>query len=503
MNIVDKYTSDSSSRWQLFGFVGVLVLLVVALLAPSIITSALFLGILFLYSVIFPAKALSFLIIYFPARPFFIETNTHLKVMAEVIIFACLVNILVQNLRNVKSLFSFYWFEIAYLAFCAIGAISAFLNDVDPVAIVTQLRAFILTYLVFYITKRIILNKRDIKWYLWITLIVAFVLSILGIVEKISDKTWLFPVAWEGFAISPTNGDRVYGLTKNPNVLASFLAISFFTSFYLKGILPDWRKYAVWAAMIVIGTTAVLTYSRGTILSFAGAFVIYVVWKREWLKTVSIICTLAVAALLALGVVEPVTKAMDVRSTATVLPPGEMPEAPGEEDEGSSNAQLDRIRDSVSESTLGQSMAGGRLWVVKKGFEVYKDYPIYGSGFATFGDSASLGYGSPIYEKYDMRPGIYSDNQYIQVIAQTGTLGVIAFACFLIGLFIFLVKNRDIQGYSFVLLLFVAVVASSLLYNTWEDKTVTFFLFGMMGVFLSLNKQSQGYVFSERRTMIS
>ena len=50
------------------------------------------------------------------------------------------------------------------------------------------------------------------------------------------------------------------------------------------------------------------------------------------------------------------------------------------------------------------------------------DYPIIGTGFGTYGDSASLSYQSPIYEKYRITTEIYSDNQYIQIITQTGTL---------------------------------------------------------------------------------
>lgn len=473
--------SRSSTKLQIGGFVGVLALFIVSLLVPTTISSLLFYSGLFVYTVLFPTKALTFLLIYFPARSFYIEINPDLKALAEVIVFGGLLHILVSSRKQLSSLFHFYWFELAFLAFCLIGSISAYLNDVGIMAIVTQLRAFLLMYLVFYIMKRLVLKKDDFQWYLWTTFFIASILSILGIIEKISDKTWLFPAAWEGFAISPTNGDRIYGLAKNPNVLSSFLVIALFTSMYLKQQLVGWKHKMVWVGIILIGITSVLTYSRGTMLALGVALIVYVIWKRNWKNVLQIGIVLATSAVLALYVVEPATSFFDIKSQET-----EVPVEPGSNiDEDEKNAQKERIKETFSSDTLGQSASSGRLWIIERGFDVFKDYPIAGSGFATFGDSASLAYGSPIYTEYEMRPDIYSDNQYIQIIAQTGILGVLAFAAFLISIFVMLLKKRNEPVAMFTLLLFVAVVSSCVVYNTWEDKTVTLFMFGFMGIVFS------------------
>ena len=476
-----------TTKWQMISFFGVLALFALTLIVPVKVITLLFFFCLFVYSMLFPSKALTLLLIYFPARSFFVESNPSLKVFAEVIILACLIHIIWASRKQLKNLFHFHWFELALFSFCAVGTISAFFNNVSIVAIITQLRAFLLTYAVFYIVKRLKIKKEDIQWYLWTTFFVASFLSILGIVEKISDKTWLFPVAWEYFAMSPTNGDRVYGLVKNPNVLASFLVIALFTSYYLKNQLPGWKHKVVWIGIILMGTTSILTYSRGTLLALAVAFGVYIVWKRPWKKMMEFASIFVASLVLAIGVVEPVTKWLAIQPE-DVIPPSSVP-GDGEGFEEDENAQKDRIITTFSSDTVGESQKGGRLWLVDMGFDIFRDYPIAGSGFATFGDSASLVYGSPIYESYKIREGIYSDNQYIQVIAQTGVLGVVTFGAFLLTIFSLLLKRRNEPGVEFALLLFVAIVASSVVYNTWEDKIVTLYMFGLLGVIFSLHKK--------------
>ena len=481
----DKVKSlRQSPKGQMAAFFCVLAFFVLSLIVPSAITGAIFFVVLFAFTLLLPTKGLAFLILYFPARPFYIEVNTFLKIAGEVVVFAALLHVLWASRKNLKSLFHFYAFEIGFFAFCAIGSAGAFLNGVSLMAIITQLRAFLLLYLVFYVMKRLAIKKDDINWYTFLTVAMGVLLAFLGIIEKISDKTWLFPAAWEYFSISPTNGGRVYGLAKNPNVLASFLLIAVFAAIYLKGRLSGWKHKLAWAAILLIGTAAVLTYSRGTLLALAVGFVVYVIWKRNWKQTAQIICIGVASLVLALYVVEPAASYLDITSEGAPVPVE--PGVDGNDEGNKTNDQINRIETTFDADTIGLSASGGRLWILKKGFEVFGDYPIIGSGFATFGDSASLAYGSPIYGDYGLRDGIYTDNQYIQVIAQTGVLGVIAFAVFVLSIFYHLLKRRNTPEGMFTMLLFIGVMASCVVYNTWEDKSVTLYLYGLLGIVLSL-----------------
>ena len=86
----------------------------------------------------------------------------------------------------------------------------------------------------------------------------------------------------------------------------------------------------------------------------------------------------------------------------------------------------ERFGETFDQSNLALMTESGRFFYIEKGFEVFKDYPVAGAGFGSFGGSATLSYGSPIYKFYGIRSDIYggkyfySDNQYIQVIAETG-----------------------------------------------------------------------------------
>jgi len=466
-------TNYISEKWQLYGFVGVLALFALSLLFPTTITTVLFYVGLLVYAVLFPVKALAFLLIYFPVRAFYIEISPQLKLAGEIVIFGGLLHILWNARKDILSLFRFHWFELALFAFCAIGSISAYLSGVSIMAIITQLRAFLLMYLLYYIVKRLVVKKEDIYWYVWTAFIVASILSVFGLIEKFSDKTFLYPADWSVYAGSKTNGPRIYGLAGNPNVLASFLVLAVFTSLYLKGLLSGWKQKMVWVGIFLISTVSILTYSRGTMLAMLVAFVVYIVWKRNWKNVLRITTILAVSCALAFGVVEPLNKAYGIVN----------PDA---------RDQYERLFGTFSSETLDNSINNGRLWIIKNGWTIFQDHPIAGSGFATFADSATLSYYSPIYEQYDLHKGIYSDNQYIQVLAQTGILGTIAFLLFLLGMFVVILKRRDKPFFEFTMLLFVAVVAGSLVYNAWEEKTITLFMYGLLGILCSKSELVQG-----------
>ena len=67
----------------------------------------------------------------------------------------------------------------------------------------------------------------------------------------------------------------------------------------------------------------------------------------------------------------------------------------------------------------------GRIYYVKKALEIFKDEPLTGYGLATFGSAATQTYSSPTYEQYNITWNFYSDNEYIQILAETGVIGLL------------------------------------------------------------------------------
>lgn len=112
-------------------------------------------------------------------------------------------------------------------------------------------------------------------------------------------------------------------------------------------------------------------------------------------------------------------------------------------DENRDNQVLSNVRDSfdVSSGTrfgelkdqqMYTSDYNGRLYSVVMAGKILRDHPVFGTGFGTFGSSASLTWEPPIYRTYKLRENFYADNQYACVLAETGALGFVLFFAFLL-----------------------------------------------------------------------
>jgi putative inorganic carbon (hco3(-)) transporter len=433
-----------------------------------------------LYAFLKPKNALLLLIMYFPVRTFLIEVNPALKGIGDLIIIAIFLKIIFMYRKKIKSLFHFDYFEISFIIFCIVGSISALITGVSPVAIIFQLRAFVIAFLLYYIVKRLDITKEDIYKFLWVVVFTALIICIQGLIEKISVRTLMLPDSWEQKRISPTNKDRIYGLIGNPNVLAVFLSLSFVLTLVLRKLVEAKKvKSLLFVVLILIAGTLELTYSRGTFLALGVAVITYFLLTKN-LKSIGIILTTIVLATIC--IFYPSNFLAD--SYSKKLEKAQAGETQGEEQppEANENKPSDRIGETFDEDTLSLSRKSGRLFVVEKGFQVFKDNPIIGTGFATFGDSATKSFSSPIYEQYGITRNIYSDNQYIQIIAQTGTLGVLIFATFLLGMLWMLWKYRKENAFAIPFLaLLIGTFVWGLFYNIWENKTFTVYYFIILG----------------------
>jgi putative inorganic carbon (hco3(-)) transporter len=456
---------------------------VLALIVPLQLVGLAAAAALAIYAFLQPKHGLLILLMYFPTRSFLIEINPALKIVGDLIILAAFARIVLMQLqkKDWKGIFHFHLFEWGFFLFCAVGAISAYLTGVTLGAIIFQLRAFLITYIVFYIVKRLDITKEDIKRFLWTTFWMAVLLCVQGLVEKMSLRTLLMPEKWVLRQLSPNNRTRIYSLINNPNVLSVYLSIAFMLTLYLKTFVQGKTKWLINIGMLLMLGVITLTYSRGTWIGFVVALIVYFIFSKDWRRTGNIF----VAAVLSIILVHiPVVQATNYFQHEGV---GDIPRTGAPEDNGETpSVQTDRITSSFEKSTLELSKTTGRLFIVNKGLEVFKDHPIMGTGFATFGDSAAKGYSSPIYEEYGINHNIYSDNQYIQIIAQTGALGVILFAVFLLGMLFLLWKKRKDTNLALPLIgVLLGVFVMGVLYNIWEEKTYTTYFFMMLAFVLT------------------
>ncbi|MFQ3545393.1 O-antigen ligase family protein [Halobacillus rhizosphaerae] len=436
-------------------------------------------------------SALALLFLYYPVRPFLLEFNPSLKGIGDIITIFLVLKIAYMNRKNIKSLFHFHWFELAYFGFIIVGAISAYLTGVSVTAIIFEARALMIFYLLFYIVKRLDITKEDIRKVAWTVFFVTIVICIHGLIEKLSLRGLLLPQSWEDMSLSAKNRIRIYGLIGNPNMLAAFLSFAFITVLYLKDQLIEKTK-AVWAVnvgLVLLMGVWFLTYSRGTWIAFTIAMLLYVAFMKNWKVLLNWVITLALGIVL-VGL--PSNFATNYMEKTNF---GSHQRAKQNQFDDSEGSFKNRMKGTFDENFIEGSQRSGRLFIIKKGFSIYPEHPIIGTGFATFGDSATLSYGSPIYDEYNIDREFYSDNQYIQVIVQTGTIGVILFAIYLLNMLYLIWKQRNKSPHFSYLMMSVLLGAfvAGCVYNVWELDVFTLFFFPMLAYLLHSSESTQAF----------
>ncbi|CAG9608486.1 O-antigen ligase family protein [Pseudoneobacillus rhizosphaerae] len=464
-----------------YGFLfSALVLLIIGMFLPSTIALILLTGVFTVFSFLKPKQALLLLLLYVPIRPILIEMNPSLKLIGDAVTFIVLLRVLYDTRKDWKSWFHFHIFEWGFFAFLLIGSFVGLLMGVSPGAVIFQLRTFLIMYLLYFIVSRMKLDKKDYIDFAWVTILVGIVISVHGIVEKLSLRQFLLPESWSAKTLSATNIVRIYGMTGNPNSLAIFMGFAIVCTLYLLYEVKVAQRKLLFGTLVLFSGILLLTYSRGTWIALVVGLIIFILLARKW----NIISPLIIASLLGFilvytpvnyGVQFVKTLDLDIEHNADNVG-------------GTLGGRLGEL---TSEENIDLMVESGRIFYIKKGFEVFKDYPVLGSGFGTFGDSATLSYGSPIYQNYGIRSDIYggknfySDNQYIQVIAETGALGIISFAVFLLGLLLMFWKRRQEKVFlsNFMIALWFSTGVMGLFYNIWELKLFTLFYFILLGAF--------------------
>ena len=479
-----KDFSVNIDRKELTELTLALIVLVLASLVPSVSLPLYLTAVIFaVYAFFRPYQSLVLLVPYVIFRTFFIEYSSGMKLVGDLMTFIVLIRFFLMNLSNWKKWFYFKPFEWAFIAFIIIGSVIGVLNGVSIGAVVFQVRTFVIMYILYYIVSRVNVPKTFLPMLAWITIFSSAVLFVQGIVERISSRSLLMPDAWMEKVLSTTNAVRIYGLVNNPNTLALIMFFGICSAFFLQWLYNgEKHRILLWICQIAFTGLLILTLSRGTWIVAIVFLVFFILLSRKWKLLLNIAITVIAAYII---VYAPINLAV-VGFSKIDFGSGSSEPITG----GIGN----RFKETVDEENLTLMSESGRVFYLKKGFEVFADYPVTGAGFGTFGGSATLSYGSPIYEKYGIRSDIYggknfySDNQYIQVIAETGAVGVVLFAAFLLCMLGMIWKERHTTFAKFLVGLWFATCAAGCFYNIWELKVYTMVFFLLLAVFAANQK---------------
>ncbi|MFS0575623.1 O-antigen ligase family protein [Sporosarcina sp. 179-K 3D1 HS] len=463
-------------------FIVALAVVLVAMVLPAkialVVTSLFFL----FYAFVKPQQSLLFLVVYVSIRPFLLEMNSGLKLIGDLITFIAFIRLVVSSGRNWKSLFAFKWFEWALFAFLIFGSVSGMLQNVIPASVIFQIRTFLIMYMLYYIVSRMLLPESWYRQFAWVVVWTSLISSIHGLIEKLSMRQLLLPEAWKYKTLSATNFVRIYGLPGNPNSLALLLFFGILAIFFLQSVYKTEKyKWFLNINLMLFMGVLILTYSRGTWISAFIFGAIFILSTKSWPMLKKLVIAGIASVIL---IYYPVNWGVQLVQSLGVTAPQTGPGSIGE-----------RFGETFDEKNLALMTESGRFFYIKKGFEIFKDSPVMGTGFGSFGGSATLSYGSPIYNHYGIRSDIYggkyfySDNQYIQVITETGVIGVVLFAAFLLGMLAMFWKERKTVFGKFMLAFWFATGFSGFYYNIWELKLYTMFYFLLFGAFASQTGQ--------------
>lgn len=432
-----------------------------------------------------------FLVCFIPFREYIsYYTISYIKFLPDIIIFVTFVFLLL--FKKIKIRFSAS--DIIILLFALVTFITNIcLNQRGILPFLLELRSLFLYYVLYYILRN---TKIEINWNLFskVLSLVIFIVSIFSIVEKIFNKDFLFPNAWASSIVYKDNFARVYSVFNNPNTYATFIVLSFFLLNYLE-YYKDIKCYKFIYILLLINLW--LSASRSAMIIFAVYIFVYLIliiknkYKDKLLNLlvialISSICIFGISKMSnnyyfatvvdkkTAGVIDVIIDANGHRHNNPLNPNSNKYNSDIIDDiaKRESGGLINRILSLFKGNIYDLSTKDGRIYKIMVGIKVFKDYPVIGSGFGTFGDSASLMI-NPIdfYETYDLEDNFYSDNQYLTIIVECGILGTVLMVAFVISLIIKYRKNI------LKLTVIFCIMILCLFYNTLEVQIAMFMFY--------------------------
>ncbi|MHB1418800.1 MAG: O-antigen ligase family protein [Bacillota bacterium] len=340
-------------------------------------------------------------------------------------------------------------------------AVASLLANGVPIFIgLAGIRALLQFAILYLVVVRLRPRPDLLRKLVALMLTVAAILAVYGLMQKIlgvqTPREWL-DMAESGIST------RIFGTMNNPNTFGGFLLIFLPLALSLalsKEVSWSWRLPCL-AATVVMAGAIMFTYSRGALLGMIVALLVLGMTKNRRL-----LLLMLVGGILVL-----------------VKMPG----------------LVDRLAFGFSGYYLEKSATAGRLWVWVKGFEAVKMFPFLGVGPGRFGGAVANMFGSPAYLLVGLPfwAGIWLDNQYIQVWAELGTVGLLAFLWLMITMFKTMrqvaVNHPDGFWRAFAagtLASMVGLSVQALFAGVWEMHQTAVFLWLFVAIASVLNSQA-------------
>ncbi len=429
-----------------------------------------------------------FLSVFMPFRELIaLYTSSYIKFLPDLLIWPLFFVFVVLSRFRLK----FRCFDLAFLGFLGVGLISTLLNGSSLLAFALQLRSITTFYVYFYLCRNLEFKESEIKIIRRMLCSVVLVLTAFAIIEYLFNKQILFPTLWREGIVAELNYLRVYSLMNNPNTFAFFCLLCMaFIYITKKGSLKT-RHFAFFSVGLL---NILFSASRSTLILAVPFFLILFagfLLRCKFKKAVYTLLSVALAVGM-VAVAAPIKNAIqsnikisaneNIGETAEGEKTDSAPQSTEEESEDNLTAEekspsfnpeggvaiIDRLDEFSSNQVLKDSDTNGRIGVIKKGLKIWGDHPVFGTGFGTFGSAGSRMVTPEIYGEYNLPKDLYSDNEYIKVLVETGIVGSAVYIAFLILFLGYCLKNKK------ALLLFASILFMGMFYNIFEMQVLCF-----------------------------
>lgn len=243
---------------------------------------------------------------------------------------------------------------------------------------------------------------------------------------------------------------RAYGFLGSPNVLGSVVMITMIAATFA---WLEKRKWYYLGYLALAATTIILTFSRGAWFGLATGIVTALLilnWRYV------LVAPLGMLALLVPSIRQ-------------------------------------RLLVAFSQQYLVDAAIDGRVWSLNDAIEIFKTSPLLGTGPGSYGGQTAIYYDSPVYLKGIQNGYValaYTDNQWLQILTQTGIVGIFFVSCFFVSVFTNnlrqYMRSRKYLNLG-VLAATVAIIINGMFANIWEFGAVSV----LAGTYLGLGVSNE------------
>lgn len=444
-----------------------------------------------------------FLCVFIPFRsPISDLTISAAKLIPDLLI----IGLLAWYAIEIRFRFDFKIQDVLFIAYVGVSAITTiFFNDVPISVLLMQIRSISVNYVIYFVVRNFNFGKKEFIKVVQVLQIVTYVLFAFAVVEKITSKSVLFSEEVAMGIVYPSNFARVYSLLYNPNTYGLFLSVAFFTSAYKSFFLGEKNNIAFY---IITITSIFMSMSRSTLIIMCIGIVVFIAllllsksakkdWKRVIIRTVIVVVAVGIITN-ALSLVTTLYYDNVINNSDGV---NEQLSTVAKDSMGLSTA--DRLSEMRDDEIYENSATNGRIFSVMTGLKIFKEYPLFGTGFGTYGSGASLnwnnGKGPATYEKFGVFYPFYSDNEYIKVLVENGLVGALLFVAFLIFVLKASLKN------SLKLFMCILMAWYGMFYNIMEIQIGTMLLWSILSFPDEIFENDHGIynIFKENRKAVA